>query len=438
MPTSPPAHELLIDGRGLCVRKLVDGTTRALVVEKGTLSLRDCGLGEASLTLLSNELWSGSIRCRALDLAGNNIRGGEGGGAASLARALRGACGTVSLDVSRNPLGDVGAREISSVLLTEGTAIAALEVLRMMRCGMSDEGMLFLARSLANNGTLRRLILTGNRIGAVGVEALCASGALGGGSCLIELGFGNNMLDTEAANTLGRALSRRPPIGLRILSVSGNPLMGDTGIKAIMRGASMGNCLSELHVSGCGMTSRGSKYIAEGLEAMTNLTQLDIRNNEVGDEGMETICMALISNTTLLSLHVDSCNLQLPGARSIGQAIGVNRSLLCLTMSGNFIGEKGIKQVAAGLASNSTLIELNLSDCGGTPEGFAEIAAILEGQRGDNCTSLRVLKYSGNCLSNMDMQRLDRGLLHVSKVFPLSDALNNIECSQRDKSRGKF
>ncbi|XP_048026163.1 ribonuclease inhibitor-like [Megalobrama amblycephala] len=104
-----------------------------------------------------------------------------------------------------------------------------LEDLRLIKCGVTDEGCAALASALRSNPShLRKLILSGNKLGDSGVKMFSA--VLENPHCKLEdLGLGYCGVTDEGCAALASAL-RSNPSHLRNLDLSGNKL-GDSTVK---------------------------------------------------------------------------------------------------------------------------------------------------------------------------------------------------------------
>jgi hypothetical protein len=156
-----------------------------------SLRLFNCRLGGDDCKALANSPHLGNLR--HLDLDYNDV-GAAGAEALACSRGLS----LLSLDVSRNSLGDEGARALASGLrglkaldaslnglgaegaraLAESPLLADLVTLNLALNQISDAGAAALAGS-AGAATLRHLALYNNPIGEDGARALAASAHLG-------------------------------------------------------------------------------------------------------------------------------------------------------------------------------------------------------------------------------------------------------------------
>ncbi|XP_051769005.1 NACHT, LRR and PYD domains-containing protein 3-like isoform X2 [Ctenopharyngodon idella] len=132
------------------------------------------------------------------------------------------------MDLSKNTLGDAGVK-----LLSDGLKYpyCELEILRLIDCGVTDEGCATLASALRSNPShLRELNLAKNKLRDAGVKLLSA--VLEDPHCKLEkLGLINCGVTGEGCAALASAL-RSNPSHLRQLDLNNNKL-GDSGVSLL-------------------------------------------------------------------------------------------------------------------------------------------------------------------------------------------------------------
>ena len=92
----------------------------------------------------------------------------SGEGAVHLAAALTNNHLLTDLDISNNPIGDIGAAAFGGMVHNN----TALRNLYLNRCGITSEGCVQLAAGLTENGTLGALRMSLNHVGVEGAKAL--------------------------------------------------------------------------------------------------------------------------------------------------------------------------------------------------------------------------------------------------------------------------
>jgi len=177
----------------------------------GDNGAKSVGLGLARMKHLSN--------LKVLKLCNAAI--GDKGARLLKQGLCRGKSPLSDLSLAGNDIGDIGASEIASLLIS--------------RCRDKDK-----------NPAILRLNLSRNKIRANGANAIAKG--LHQNNILLELNLGQNELDDEGAHELSKAISVH---------------------KQLIR----------LHLNGCAMRKAGIKSIANALRTNTSLLHLDIQNN---------------------------------------------------------------------------------------------------------------------------------------------------------------
>jgi internalin A len=312
--------------------------------------------------------------------------------------------GLISLDLSRNRLGDTSARalaarnNLTSLDLSENriradgaralTALTSLTLLNLSGNWIDTDG----ARALAALTGLTSLDLGGNPIGDNGVQALTAL------SGLTTLRLGNNQISAVGARALA-ALTSLTSLHL------GNNRIGDDGARALSALTS----LVSLTLGGNRISTDG----AQALTALTGLTRLYLWNNRIGDDGARVLttltsltsldlshnrigdedyrigddgARALTALTSLTSLNLSDNRISTDGARALAALTG----LTSLDLEGNGIGDDGAWALTAITALTSLNLGRNrIGDEGNRigDEGARALTAL---------TSLTSLNLSGN------------------------------------------
>ena len=162
-------HTLVLNG-GLsksgaeALGSLLQGGTSALAA----IDLGNSELDDASAKSIARGLGNNSM-VHTLTLQGNNI---GPSGAAALAAALPNASALHTLDLQDNVVGSTGARAFATALSIAAEAPPALKTLMLGWNGIGDEGVAHLAGVLVQNGPLKVLDLSKNRLSAEAGEAL--------------------------------------------------------------------------------------------------------------------------------------------------------------------------------------------------------------------------------------------------------------------------
>ena len=224
-----------------------------------------------------------------------------------------------------------------------------LEVLRMNKSNIKDEGVTILAKALEDsNCNLTSLDLYYNNIGDKGAKEL--AGALKhSNNKLTSLGIYGNKIGDEGVRSLAEAL-RHPDCKLTSLDLS-HTQIGDEGVKELAEALrSCNNKLTILRVHWSQFGDEGMVILAEALiDPNCKLTFLGVSGNKIGDEGV----------TALADILTDS-----------------NNKLISLEINWNKFGDRGMAKLKEALVhSNNRLEALELD----APEGgIGELAGALD------------------------------------------------------------
>ncbi|MDB5308671.1 MAG: hypothetical protein JWO38_2873 [Gemmataceae bacterium] len=299
--------------------------------------------------------------------------------------------------------------------ISSGGVLSRYTPLREVQLVAVQPFMAELARCphLAN---LRRLDLTGNRIGPAGVGELAGSTYLDG---LREFELSGNDLRSNGAVALRTApwLPNLTALGLAdnrlgaadvqtllatrvaelvALDLSGNPLgetgaagLVESGVKSSLRRLGLSRCgfgpagagtlfqagqlgsLVGLDVSFNGLGPDGAIALAEdGSLAMLNT--LDLGFNDIEDDGADALATA-DALSSLLSLNLSANRLTPAGAHALA-ASGVFFSVESLDLTANPLGDAGAVALVRGDAFAS-LSRLALTNCGVTDAGVKSLTA---------------------------------------------------------------
>ncbi|KXS19660.1 RNI-like protein [Gonapodya prolifera JEL478] len=279
-------------------------------------------------------------------------------GAMALATALKTNSSLTHLWLHRNQIGDHGANALAEALHVNVT----LTNLALHANGITDEGAKGLAEMLKINTALLHLDLSHNGIADEGTMALAE--ALKMNSVLSKFNLLVNCVSTEGAKALADMLKTNTTVTILFLQEN---KIGDDGAEALADALSTNTSLQLLSLQGNEITSTGAKILAEVLKTNAVLTVLDLQRNKIGDDGTMALAEALMANTTLvnLALQGEYSGIGKEGAKALAEALKINTTLVNLDLSTNGIGDEGAKALAETLKSHRTgLTHLNLSDNG--------------------------------------------------------------------------
>lgn len=218
-------------------------------------------------------------RFEVVDLSDNEI-GDEG--AAYLQKGLSGSASLKKLILPRTGMGADGFHALGPLLASS----AGLEhlVLSSNICDADGTNGEF-SKGLAENKSLKSLVLAACRLGDKGVEHLC-DGPLRSHPALEHVCLTYNRLEVDAAKSVNGMLAMNQ--ALRYLDLCGNSL-GPEGAELLVEGlkANKGR-LQKLGLAQNGIRLKGARALSSHFmsEEGASLTYLDLRHNSVTYRGM--------------------------------------------------------------------------------------------------------------------------------------------------------
>ncbi|XP_048016260.1 NACHT, LRR and PYD domains-containing protein 3-like [Megalobrama amblycephala] len=206
-------------------------------------------------------------------------------GCAAVASALRSNPSHLrDLDLSKNELGH--SVKLLSALLEN--PYCKLEILWLIRCGVTDEGCAALTSALRSNPShLRKLNLSENKIGE---SVKHFSALLEDPRCKLEiLWLWNCGITVEGCAALTSAL-RSNPSHLKDLDLSVNKL-GNSAVKILSAVLEDPHCkLETLRLNDCGVTDEGCAALASALRSNpSHLRCLSLCGNNLGQSGVKLL-----------------------------------------------------------------------------------------------------------------------------------------------------
>uniref|UniRef100_A0A8C0Y9E4 Uncharacterized protein n=1 Tax=Cyprinus carpio carpio TaxID=630221 RepID=A0A8C0Y9E4_CYPCA len=248
------------------------------------LNLSGNKLGASGVNLLSDLLKDPHCKLEILWLSDCGV---TDKGCAALASALRSNPSHLrELNLSRNKPGHTAVNLISDLLKDPH---CKLEILWLSDCGVTDEGCAALAPALRLNlSHLRELYLTGNKLRASRMNLL--SDLLKDPRCKLEiLWLSDCGVTDEGCSALTSAL-RSNPSHLRYLDLSGNKL-GASGVNLLSDLLKDPRCKLEiLWLSDCGVTDEGCAALASALRSNpSHLRELYLTGNKLGASGVKLL-----------------------------------------------------------------------------------------------------------------------------------------------------
>mmetsp|Transcript_6979 Transcript_6979/g.19650 ORF Transcript_6979/g.19650 Transcript_6979/m.19650 type:complete len:476 (+) Transcript_6979:79-1506(+) len=251
-------------------------------------------IGDAGAEALGRALET-NRSLRSLDLGGNRI---GGNGVAALAKAFE--CGSPLsvLHLDRNRVGVDGCRALGLALTCTWCKLAELD---LTGNSLQDQGVAFLAVGLGAS-KMERLLLRNTELSAAGMSALC--------DALVKCGT------------------------VRRLDVSDNSL-GDLGVFPIAQLLRSGASLAELDLTATGVGAVGMKDLCSSLvtRPTDSLTKLNLGLNNVDDEFFAAVSAMVDANRSLLFLDLRAPRISNVGAMQLANAMQNNYTLHTIILS---------------------------------------------------------------------------------------------------------
>ncbi|XP_063053704.1 NACHT, LRR and PYD domains-containing protein 12-like [Engraulis encrasicolus] len=365
------------------------------------LSLSHCDITAEGISALAAALRSNPAHLRELDLSGNNL-GDEG--VQVLCTSLQEedskmvklnlcqcdltawSCSYVEvvfsvdssclkeLDMSRNRLGDSGAKTLAAALASPH---CTLERLRLSDCEIGEEGGVALALALGSSSTrLKHLDLSKNReLGNDVLQALCP--VLTEPNCKLQ-----TLMLSECGIT-GKACAQLAEVWqsgkcpLKMLDLTGNKLGHEESCLLTNSG-------STLHTPHIKLSEKKTRF--KHLERLSvalgegQLRELDLSHCELDDEGLQLITNAMGKPQCQLQfLRLYNNNIRSEGCAALASALGENPGPLReLDLSGNGPLDEGLLTLTSAIIDQNCHIHtLKLSECNLTESCCVALARVL-------------------------------------------------------------
>ncbi|KAL3511242.1 hypothetical protein ACH5RR_030643 [Cinchona calisaya] len=275
-----------------------------------------------------------------------------------------------TVDISGCNFGNDGLYFLAESLAYNKTA----EEVNFAANGITADGIKAFDGVLQSNIALKTLDLSGNLIGDEGAKALCD--ILMENSGIQKLRLNSTGLADEGAKAIAELLKKNST--LRTLELNNN-LIDHSGFSGIAEALLENKSIQVLHLNGNYGGALGAAALAKGLEGNTSLRDLFLHGNSVGDEG---IC-ALITGLSLhkgevTSLGVRNNSISARGAFHVAEYIQRSKSLRLINMSMNDIGDEGAEKIAVALRLNRSLTDINLSGNDIHAKGATSIAQVFK------------------------------------------------------------
>ncbi|OEL31478.1 Protein NLRC3 [Dichanthelium oligosanthes] len=247
--------------------------------------------------------------------------------------------------------------------------LRTLKTVNMAGRQFGDEGLFFLAESLAYNKSAEEVDFSGNGITAVGIEAF--DGILQINTALKTLNLSGNDIGDEGAKCLSDILIEN--VGIQKLLLN-SINVGDEGAKAISNMLKKNKSIrilqlsnntieySEIHLHGNGIGNEGIRELMSALSAHKGkITVVDIGNNNISPEGLRPVAEFIKRTKSLLWFSLYMNDISDEGAEKVAEALKDNKTISTIDLGGNNIHSKGVSAIAETLKDNSVLTTLDLS-----------------------------------------------------------------------------
>lgn len=324
-----------------------------------------------------------------------------------------------------------------SAYLAENTTLKNLVVIG---ADIGARGADVLALGLAKNDTLQFLKIAHTRIGDQGATRLGTALSINRSLTVLSLAFAQ--IGEQGAIGLAKGLARNPK--LESVTLSGNPI-GDQGLAGIAQALNGRKVPLQLQLAGVGITITGVRALSCALgnphydlgglilagnalgdaaatvlcRALTecSIEWLDLSDNDIGAEGGGAVGKMLEHHPCLSELDLKN-NPLAAGVAGIGRALKTNTVLETLDLLGCDIDAAGFAALGAGLKVNMKLCELCLTGNRGMQGGFAIFEAMALHPR------LEILSLSSNGMPSACFEAAGKALA-VNKKLRILELKSN-------------
>ena len=292
------------------------------------------------------------------------------------------------------------------------------------------------AESLQARPRIRKVDLSGNRIGNAGAEA-CAE-LIRVSIWLQELRLSHCALSCQVVPSLISAL--RGSTCIKLIDLSGNIGIGsdghmaigaflhfesslealhmgfddfdDGGFKALAEGLKVNRSLQELHLQSIGLNGAIS-LVFDALRENSSLRLLNLSYCDI-DEHVEALSAVLRVNSGLEYLDLSNSDIGGRGAAFLGEALHINTTLRTLDLASNDIGDEGALALGIALGRNSSLTCIKL-DC----NSISDVGAVALGEALCASPAMTVLDLGFNKIGSLGAECIRRAQSENSRLDPV-------------------
>ncbi|KAJ6911597.1 hypothetical protein NC652_022019 [Populus alba x Populus x berolinensis] len=250
----------------------------------------------------------------------------------------------------------------------------SLKTLNISGNPIGDEGAKILCEILVDNAGIEKLQLNSADLGDEGAKAI--ADLLKKSSTLRVVELNNNMIDYSGFTSLAGALLENNAV--RSIYLNGN-YGGALGANALAKGLEGNKSLRELHLQGNSIGDEGVRALMSGLSSTkAKLTHLDIGNNSISAKGAFHVAEYVKKSKSLFWLNMYMNDIGDEGAEKIADALKQNRSIAIIDLGGNNIHAKGISEIAQVLKDNTVITTLEIGYNPFGPDGMKVLSEILK------------------------------------------------------------
>ncbi|KAK4358196.1 hypothetical protein RND71_023806 [Anisodus tanguticus] len=247
----------------------------------------------------------------------------------------------------------------------------ALKTLNLSGNAIGDEGAKCLCDILANNSGIQKLQLNSTGLGDEGAKAIGLAGSLLENKTLQSLHLNGNYGGALGAAALAKGLESNK-------SLRGNSV-GDEGVRALISGLSLRKGkLVLLDLANNSVTARGAFHVAEYVKKSKSLLWLNLYMNDIKDEGAEKIAEALKENRSITNVDLGGNDIHAKGISAIAEVLKDNSVITSLELGYNPIGPEGAMTLAEVLKFHGNVKDLMLGWCQIGPKGAEYFAEMLK------------------------------------------------------------
>ncbi|TUS40677.1 Leucine-rich repeat-containing protein 34 [Bagarius yarrelli] len=219
------------------------------------------------------------------------------------------------------------------------------------------DGAKRIAKSLHHNTSLKRLRMTGNKIGNKG--AMHFASMLQINSTLEELDVSDCDLDTQNLITFAIVLTNnRSLVSVNVSRPLLFSLQEETTVH-MARMLQVNHSLKELHMGKHGMTNCGLQDLCEALISNHSLRYLDLHCNRITRDGTRHLAVLLQHNDTLQILDLSFNRIEDDGAVRLSDAIALKHTKLrALSIQNNSVSTVGLLSLSKAITANPHLTHI--------------------------------------------------------------------------------